>query len=263
MEIKAMYFSPTKTTEKAILGIGENLSKELKYPLTKINITSSKARMDKYSFNNEDILVLGLPVYAGRIPEILEGFVANLKGDKTLAIVVAVYGNRDYDDALLEMKNLLKDNGFDVIAAATFIGEHSFSDKIATGRPDEKDMQFTKMISDKIAEKILSIKNDKGLVDDLNVKGNLPYKERAKLPPLSQKTTDECIECMLCVENCPVDAINKEDPTKIDQDKCIICCSCIKTCPENAKYIDNENILGLKAMLEKNFMERKEPELFI
>ena len=262
MEIKAMYFSPTKTTEKAILGIGENLSKELKYHLTKINITSSKARGENYSFNNEDILVLGLPVYAGRIPEILEEFVANLKGDETLAIVVAVYGNRDYDDALLEMKNLLKDNGFDVIAAAAFIGEHSFSDKIATKRPDEKDMQFTKMISDKITDKIVSIKNRDDL-KDLMVKGNFPYKERGKLPPLSQKTTEECSECMVCVENCPVDAINKEDPKKIDQDKCIICCSCIKICPENARYIDNEKILGLKAMLEENFMERKEPELFV
>ena len=262
MEIKAMYFSPTKTTEKAVLGIGENLRDKLKYPLTKINITNSKARAENYFFNKDDILILGLPVYAGRIPEILEEFVANLKGDKTLAILVAVYGNRDYDDALLEMKNLVKDNGFYVVAAATFIGEHSFSDKIAPGRPDDEDLQFAKMIADKIADKIVSVKVRDDL-KDLKVRGNFPYKERAELPPLSQKTTDECSECMNCVENCPNDAINKENPGKIDSNKCIICCSCIKSCPENAKHIDNEKILGLKAMLEENFMKRREPELFI
>jgi NAD-dependent dihydropyrimidine dehydrogenase PreA subunit len=262
MEIKAMYFSPTKTTEKTILEIGDNLSDKLKYPLTQINITSSKSRDKSYSFNKEDILVLGLPVYAGRIPEILEEFVANLKGDETLAIVVAVYGNRDYDDALLEMKDLLKDNKFHVISAAAFIGEHSFSDKIATNRPDNEDRKFAKMISDKIADKILQVKAGDD-IEDLEVKGNFPYKERAELPPAFQKTTDDCILCMSCSENCPTDAIDEIDPTKIDQGKCIICCSCIKICLVNAKHIGNEKILGLKDMLEENFMEPKEPELFI
>ncbi|MCL2116185.1 MAG: EFR1 family ferrodoxin [Methanobrevibacter sp.] len=262
MEIKAMYFSPTKTTEKVILGIGEKLSNKLECPLTKINITSSKSREKSYSFNKEDILVLGLPVYAGRIPEILEKFIANLNGNETLAIVVAVYGNRHYDDALLEMKDLLKENGLNTIAAAAFIGEHSFSDKIAANRPDEKDMQFAEMISDKISEKIQSIK-DGGDIEDIDVDGNFPYKERSELPPLSQETNDDCIRCMDCVENCPTDAIDDENPAKIDQNQCIICCSCIKICPVNAKNITNEKVLGLKAMLEENFMNRREPELFI
>lgn len=74
MNIKAMYFSPTKTTEKIILGIGGNLEYELKYPLTKINITPFEARDKDYSFTKDDILVLGLPVYDGRIPVILEEF---------------------------------------------------------------------------------------------------------------------------------------------------------------------------------------------
>jgi len=262
MEIKAMFFSPTNTTEKVILGLGEDLSNKLEYPLKKINITSLKSRDVSYSFNKDDVLVLGLPVYAGRIPEILEEFVANLKGDNTLAIVVAVYGNRHYDDAILEMKDLLKDNGFNIIAAAAFIGEHSFSDKIAANRPDTEDLQFAQTISDKIADKILSIK-DKDIEEDLKVEGNFPYKERSALPPLSQETTKDCISCMDCVENCPVEAIGEYNPATIDHDKCIRCCSCIKICPVNAKIIDNEKILGLKAMLEENFMERRDPELFI
>jgi len=262
MEIKAMFFSPTNTTEKVILGIGENLSNKLEYPLTKINITSLKSRGKSYSFNKDDILVLGLPVYAGRIPEVLDEFVANLKGDNTLAIVVAVYGNRHFDDALLEMKDILKDNGFDIIAAAAFIGEHSFSDILAADRPDDKDMQFAKMISDKISDKILSIK-DGATVEDLKVDGNFPYKERGELPPLSQETTNDCISCMECVENCPAEAIGEYNPATIDHDKCIICCSCIKICPVDAKIIENEKILGIKAMLEENFMERRDPELFI
>jgi ferredoxin len=262
MKIKTMYFSPTKTTEKVILGIGGNLSNKLKYHLIEINITSSKSRDKSYSFDKDDIFVLGLPVYAGRIPEILEEFVANLNGDKTLAVVVAVYGNRHFDDALLEMKDLLKDNGFNIVAAAAFIGEHSFSDKIAVNRPDKKDIQFIEVISDKISNKILSIK-DGGYVEDIKVEGNFPYKERSILPPLSQKTTDDCILCNDCVKNCPTDAIDEKNPIKVDSDKCILCCSCIKICPKNAKNIENEKILEIKTMLEENFMDRRDPELFI
>ena len=262
MEIKAMYFSPTKTTEKTILRIGENLSNKLNYSFVKINITPFKSRNKNYSFNKEDILILGLPVYGGRIPEILEEFISNLNGNGTLAVVVAVYGNRDYDDALLEMKNLLNDKGFNVIAAAAFIGEHSFSDKLAAGRPDKSDMDFIKVIADKIMSKIMLIKDNADL-KDFKVKGSFPYKERGKLPLVSIKTTDGCSICMDCIEACPNNDIDEKSPEKTDPSKCIVCCSCVKFCRENAKYIDDEMILNLKTMLENNFMERREPELFI
>lgn len=121
------------------------------------------------------------------------------------------------------MKNLLKDKGFYVIAAANFIGEHSFSYKIATGRPDEKDMEFVKIVSDNIVNKIALIKSGDDL-KNIKVAGNFPYKERGRIPSVSLKTNNKCITCMVCAENCPTGAINKEDPVQTDSDKCIICC---------------------------------------
>ncbi|RBQ24178.1 hypothetical protein ALNOE001_04290 [Candidatus Methanobinarius endosymbioticus] len=264
MGIKAIYFSPTKTTEKIVVEIGKKIAEELKTNLKNINITNKENREDIENIfkpSNEDIIILGLPVYAGRIPEIAEEYINNLKGDKTKAIIVAVYGNRDYDDALLEMKNILEKNNFNLIGAGAFIGEHSFTNKLAHDRPDENDLNIAKSFAKSLAEKIKE--NKENSTENIPIKGNFPYKERSSLPPVNPATNDDCTECMECVGSCPTEAISNENPKQPEQEKCILCCECIKICPENAKFNNSEAILGLVKMLEENFSERKEPELFI
>lgn len=44
-------------------------------------------------------------------------------------MLVSVYGNRAYEDALLEMFDIAKDSRFILITASAFIGEHSYSTK--------------------------------------------------------------------------------------------------------------------------------------
>lgn len=266
MEIKTVYFSPTQTSEKIVMTIGKKLAKKLEVPLKEMNITKKENREDINNENNEknipefssdDILILGLPVYAGRIPEIVEKYINLLKGNGTKAILIAVYGNRDYDDALLEMKNIVEKNNFVVIGAGAFIGEHSFTKNLASNRPDENDLKIANSFAESLVKKIESPQTE------IKVNGNFPYKERSPLPPVTPTTNEDCTECMECVEDCPTEAIDKENPKKTNQENCILCCECIKICPENAKSNDNEAILGLIKMLEENFSERKEPELFI
>ncbi|MDL2271286.1 EFR1 family ferrodoxin [Methanobrevibacter sp. OttesenSCG-928-I08] len=259
MEIKAMYFSPTKTSKEVICEIAETLSKKLNLKINELDIT--KNRESSPEFSKEDIFILALPVYGGRIPEIVEDYIKNLKGNQTKAIVLSVYGNADYGDALLEMRNILNENNFSVIAGGLFIGEHSFTRNLATDRPDDDDLKIAKDFANSISEKIDILGKDTSA--SIEVNGNFPYKERGPLPPVTPVTNDNCNKCMDCVEDCPTGAINSEDPTISNQEKCILCCECIKICPENAKYIDNEDILGLAKTLEENFSKRKEPELFI
>ncbi|MBZ9571072.1 EFR1 family ferrodoxin [Methanobrevibacter sp. TMH8] len=261
MKIKAMYFSPTRTSEKVTMTIARKIAMKLKTSLESINITKNDDRNEVPKFSNNDVLILGLPVYAGRIPEIVEEYIHNLKGNMTKAIILAIYGNRDYDDALLEMRNILDENGFEVIAAGAFIGEHSFTEKVATGRPDEKDLEEARAFGDSIAVKLEDIGNN--AIESIEVKGNYPYKERGELPQVAPSTNDNCTECMDCTETCPTNAISKTNPKETDTAKCILCCECIKICPENAKFNADENILKIAKMLEDNFSKRKDPELFI
>ena len=256
-----MYFSPTRTTEKISTTLGKKIATQLKISFEEMNITKTPERENVPSFSKDDVFILGLPVYAGRIPEIVEEYVHGLKGDNAKAVVIAVYGNRDYDDALLEMRNILDENGFSVIGACGFIGEHSFTNKVGTNRPDDEDLKTAESFGDSIALKIKEIGDE--TLESIEVKGNYPYKERGKLPPVTPSTNEKCAETMTCVEACPTGAISKEDPRKTDVDKCILCCECIKICPENAKFHDNEAILGLIAMLEEKFQERRNPEIFL
>ena len=258
-KVNTLFFSPTNTTAKLCKQIAKAVSSNvLHYDIT------SKANREKYkklSFSEDDLLIVGVPVYGGRIPEFLEAYFANIKGDNTPVVLIAVYGNRDYDDALLEMKNIFINNGFNVIAAGAFIGEHSYTNKVAKNRPDTKDLDLAIDFGYKIQN---LIKTNNSLNKDLFVKGSFPYKERKQAPLIVPITSDACIDCGLCAENCPMEAIDFIDFSKIDSQECIRCHSCVKGCPENAKSFDHEFIVTIKNKLINNFSEfRKEPELFL
>ncbi len=259
INLKLLYFSATENTQKILRTIaGEIDADYLEY-----DITSVEARKKKLKFDQNDLLIVGAPVYAGRIPELLVDYFKRLKGSSTPAVFVVTYGNRDYDDALLELKDIFNENGFVDLAAGAFIGEHSNSKQIAGERPDENDLnsakEFGRQIKSKVDEK------EKNKIDsNLKVKGNYPYKERHDSPNFAPETADQCIECAVCAENCPVNAISFTDFSKIDEEKCIHCCSCIQKCPVEAKYMAHPHFEEITDYLIENFGgKRKEAEIFI
>lgn len=251
--ITAMYFSPTETSKSITEAIAGAMGGEIKT----IDLTRHEARNGSYHFDENDILVLGYPVYGGRIPAILQETFQNLKGAGTPAILAAVYGNRAYEDALVEAQDILTENGFLVIAAGAFIGEHSYSEKVAAGRPDAEDLRIAADFGKQIAGKLTATPSG-----SIAIKGNRPYKDAMGKMPFKPVTTDACTNCGRCAEKCPVEAISRKD-AKIVADDCILCAACIKVCPEHAKSIDAEPLMKIKAMLESKCIERKEPELFL
>jgi NAD-dependent dihydropyrimidine dehydrogenase PreA subunit len=265
-----MYFSATGTTEKIICGIRAGILENIdsKAIINTINFTLLESRKQPVSFTEEDIVVIGIPVYAGRVPNVLLKYLNSIKGNGALAISVVVYGNRNYDDALIELKDLLELNGFKVIAAGAFIGEHSFSKTLGQNRPDEKDMTMVKDFAYQICTKL----TDEDKVETIAVKGNKPYREYYKpknkegipvdIRKVTPKTNSNCNDCKLCVSACPMGSIDFNDVSKLNG-ICIKCGACIKKCPNNAKYYDDEDYLRHKYELEIDFASRREPELFV
>lgn len=257
--VNALYFSATGVVGKVVKEIAEGLDKDF----NEYNITLPKSREKNLSFNKDDIVVVGVPVYAGRLPKLVADYFENIKGDNTLAVLVAVYGNRAYEDALIELKDMFEERGFMSVAAASFIGEHSYTSKVATGRPDEMDLNIARDFSGKIKDKLSRISD----IDDLEylfVQGNVPYQPRRDFPESAPDTDENCIKCGICARFCPVSAISFEDYVTIDSKKCLACCSCIKRCPVDSKSMNNEFYYTIRDKLLNNVRDhRKEPELFI
>jgi ferredoxin/flavodoxin len=263
----AIYFSPTGTTQKAVTAFVDGMH----IPFEKIDLTLPKTRRTfNRSFNKDELAVVGLPVYGGRLPRGLEDFFPGLKGDDAPAVALVTYGNREFDDALIELKVRLEERGFIAAAAAAFIGEHTFSSKIATGRPDIKDLATARSFGGQTAAAL-----NKGISGKLTVKGNYPYVSKGFDPAgpanpgsltayANITTLDNCERCGLCAENCPWGAIDAADLKTINTAKCMRCFRCIKNCPANAKLVTDGNFLALVPQFEARLSSRRrEPELFL
>lgn len=212
------------------------------------------------SLGRDDVLVLSMPVYGGFIPAPCLGPVKALKGDGSAAIIIAVYGNRHYDDALTQMKDLLEGQGFCVIAAAAFIAGHSIFTSVAKGRPDDVDKQAASAFASRCAWLIEDRTRweGRGLVLPSG-----PGKDSSSFmgTPFHPTGDGGCTYCLRCVRTCPVHAINPAVPTRTS-DWCISCGACIEACPVHSRAHRAEGFEAAEAAFASKCAARREAEVF-
>ena len=151
----AVYFSGTGTTERTVTHIAGELARLLAAPCRSLDFTRPQVRQQELDFSQSDLVVLGTPVYAGRVPNVLLPFLREkIRGGGALAVPVVLFGNRNYDDALIELRDILQQDGFRCVAAGAFVGEHSFSRTLGAGRPDDGDMAGQAAFAREICEKL-------------------------------------------------------------------------------------------------------------
>ena len=251
--IHVVYFSATYTTRQVCRGIARHLGKgSQEYDLT------NEGPKETVEISADDVLLVGMPVYCGRIPEMAAERLQQFRGKQTKAIIVAVYGNREFDDALLEMKTLLKDGGFKTIAAAAFIGRHCIFPGVATHRPDaddEKKMAEFAGLCQPWLEK------DNSEIADVAVPGNSEYCPHKRVP-FYPVPNDNCTNCGTCAQLCPTGAISPTDVSVVDPSLCLACGRCIVVCPENGRNFTGEMYAGASMRFAKANAVRKEPQFF-
>lgn len=254
-----MYFSPTRTTKKIVSAIGKTFFEKMLCKTNIVDLTPLVARMRTYSFCEEDVVIFGAPVYAGRIPPLLLPILRQVNGNGARAVVVSVYGNRAFDDALLETFDLFTEQGFTVCAAGAFIGEHSYSKAVAGNRPDVEDLLAADLFATVAYEKVKSGTPVRSLIE-----GNRPYKEYAPSVLSARKApvvdAALCVHCGKCIEVCPVCTIAAD---LSDRGQCIGCAACVKFCPRQARAFDGEDMQRLRMRLEETCRERKNPKFFV
>ncbi len=247
-KVSLVYFSATDVDKKYARAMGKATGKEMaEYDMT---LPANRVPEKAPSFGKDDLVILALPVYGGRIPAVCLDYVKALKGEDTPCVVVACYGNRDFDDALVEMEDLMTERGFKVVGGAALVGRHSFSSEIAGNRPDQNDLECAAEYM-----KALCAGDGKALEKGV-LPGNRPYKENNGAPnTILPSTTDACINCKLCARNCPNGVISFDNPKEFVKDAsyCLRCNRCVVNCPRNAKVFDNEQFQTVVAGCIKMF----------
>lgn len=257
-KLKTIYFSPGKKTAKIV----KLLVKSLNIPSENHNITSYKKRNEKIVIDEKELIIFANPVYGGRIPAIAADEYKNIKCKNNLAVILAVYGNGSYGDALLEMQEIIENKGFKVIAAGAFIANHSIMRRVAVNRPDENDKEVINLFATKIKEKLENIK-DIQKIPKLKVKGKYPFRRYPGMPLKPAVIKHKCDLCGACVINCPVNAIPKENPMITDKKKCISCMGCHIICTRQARKINVILYELCEFPFRHMYNKRKEPEFFI
>lgn len=272
-----VFFSPTHTSAKIARAVGDGIGMGRRME-TDLTLDESA---DPIEITNA-LTVIAAPVYGGRVAPVALKRLKRLKGNNAPAILIAVYGNRDYEDALIELRDTAVELGFTPLSAGAFIGEHSYSTTnmpIAAGRPDTSDLQIAFQFGQDSLNKLIEktavtspelqaackLKSLGGklsiLLSSFFIKGTSPYKIVQAGKPACPVCTEACFVCGECVEVCPTHAISiSKDGSQIETDinRCIKCCACVKECPNEARVFHTP----FAAILHEKFNTRREPELF-
>lgn len=274
-EAHLIYFSPTQTSkqvgEAIVHGIDIN-------QLVTTDITLES--VEEVILPSSSLAIIVVPVYGGHVAPLAMERLQCIRGTNTPAILVVVYGNRAYEKALIELDSFALPHGLKVIAAATFIGEHSYStDKypIAAGRPNAKDLKFACDFGKKVKEKLIKASGPENL-SPVDVRAIRRPKQpffsllgfiwkviklrKSGVPsPRTPWFEDEnlCTHCGICVKRCPVKAITEGDELHTDADKCTRCCACVKACRQQARVYDTP----FSVLLSHYFAKQKEPQIIL
>ena len=242
MTVYQICFSPTGGTKK----VADYLTHALSEEAISVDLTDSRTDFDKISLTPDDLAIIAVPSYGGRVPAPEVERLAALQGNGAHTVLVCVYGNRAYEDTLMELQDTTERAGFRTIAAVAAIAEHSIAHQFATGRPDAQDAQqlagFAKQIGMKIAT---------GNDTQPSLPGNRPYK-KASGAVLIPKPTKDCVNCGLCAAKCPMQAIDTQNSAKVDSKACISCMRCVSICPHAARKVNRVLLSTVGLALKKS-----------
>lgn len=251
-KVTAVFFSPTGGSRRSVMSMSETLSGG---EYATIDLTPVQTPPIQH-FGKDDFVVFGVPCYKGRIPVLAAQRLSALYGTETPCIISVTYGNRDYDDALLELHDLVTAQGFHPEGAAALVGRHTFGE-IQLDRPNSKDA----MENSYFAEQVLA-RMRRGEEPFLHIPGERPYRGEGTGAGFIPLTSESCINCGLCVKECPAGAI-ADDCRTIDGSKCLSCFRCIRFCPRQAKHMNVEPYLSFAHDFSIKLSTRRDNEYFL
>lgn len=251
MKCYQIVFSPTGGTERVARAITQNWSQ-----VDTIDLSAPDIKYAEISFESEALVLIAMPSFGGVAPQLALNRLAMIKGNGAKCVIVAVYGNRAYENTLVQMEDYAQNAGFQMIAAISAVAEHSIIHEYAAGRPNLDDCKELAEFGNRILEKATSNKLSKP-----SVPGNRPYKKAGT--GMVPKADSSCTSCGLCAQKCPAGAISADTPRTTDKSKCISCMRCVSICPVQARKVSSLMTTIAAAAIKKACSVEKANELFI
>ena len=246
MKIHEICFSPTGGTKR----VSTMLSRALTDETVEVDLTAREVDFGQVELSPEEVALIAVPSYSGRVPTVAAARLAAMHGNGARAVLLCVYGNRAYEDTLVELRDKASGAGFKVIAAVAAVAEHSIARQYAAGRPDAEDEAMLRSFAARIRRKI-----DDGGLDEPVIPGNRPYRKAAGAG-IVPKATRACVKCSLCAAKCPVGAIDAKEPARVDKKRCISCMRCVAVCPHHARRVNRLLLALVGRMLKKACSQR-------
>lgn len=253
MKLYELCFSPTGGTRK----VTDILAGGLADRIERVDLTDSRIDCSAIALAQEDVAVIAVPSYGGRVPSVAAKRLAAVQGNGARAVLVCVYGNRAYEDTLAELRDIARQAGFRVIGAVAAIAEHSIARQFAFGRPDDQDARQLREFALQLRARLSA-----GDLPEPVLPGHRPYK-KAGAVGMVPRPTKACTRCGACTRACPVQAIRPDDPKKVDGKACISCMRCVAVCPHSARKVNPVMLAAAGLMLKKACSDRKNCELFL
>lgn len=248
-----MEFSPTGGTSAVMAQLSKSFVVDSRIDLS---------RDDDWQgicFGERDVCLIGMPSYGGRAPAIALERLRQFAGGGARAVLVAVYGNRDFEDTLREMADTVRECGFRPVAAVAAVAEHSILPQYGAGRPSGRDIYELRQFGQDIHQDLL----DHPEKQKVGVPGNRPYRAYDGVPLKPKAKRKACIECGLCASKCPVNAIPLDNPSQTYSNRCISCMRCVRICPEKARRVNPIMRFVAGLSLARTCKKPKENKLYL